>query len=337
MLLDIEEFRRNPNIRFQRDYFVDNDPTKYVNTRKPVAPPVVTPPVKKPVAPVVSEYDEYDDTEEKPKGKGSLIAIGVSIAAVVLAVIVFAFLFFFTDVFKGDTLVVPQFIGKNYQTEILNNPEYDDFNIQINEISNSAYENGDVFHQQPSSGQKVDRSNNVVTLSVANNAQKVVIPDVIGLGYEIAEKTLASKGFKNVKLMPMLSTENFGDVIKIEPEVGDEADTNTIIIVYFASDEDFVEVPKVAGMSWNIEMAEAMLKSVQLAMDPEIIEEDSNEPAGTVIAQSPEAGEKAIPGSKVKLTVSNGIPESRVANLHIMLPASGSTRGSFEVFVNNES
>ena len=337
MLLDIEEFRRNPNIRFQRDYFVDNDPTKYVNTRKPVAPPVVTPPVKKPVAPVVSEYDEYDDTEEKPKGKGSLIAIGVSIAAVVLAVIVFAFLFFFTDVFKGDTLVVPQFIGKNYQTEILNNPEYDDFNIQINEISNSAYENGDVFHQQPSSGQKVDRSNNVVTLSVANNAQKVVIPDVIGLGYEIAEKTLASKGFKNVKLMPMLSTENFGDVIKIEPEVGDEADSNTIIIVYFASDEDFVEVPKVAGMGWNIEMAEAMLKSVQLAMDPEIIEEDSNEPAGTVIAQSPEAGEKAIPGSKVKLTVSNGIPESRVANLQIMLPASGSTRGSFEVFVNNES
>ena len=70
---------------------------------------------------------------------------------------------------------------------------------------------------------------------------------------------------------------------------------------------------------------------------PEIKEENSNEPAGTVIAQSPEAGEKVIPGSKVKLTVSNGIPESRMANLEITLPASGSTRGSFEVFVNNES
>ncbi|MBQ4603561.1 MAG: serine/threonine protein kinase, partial [Clostridia bacterium] len=30
MLLDIEEFKRNPTIRFQRDYFVDNDPTKFV-------------------------------------------------------------------------------------------------------------------------------------------------------------------------------------------------------------------------------------------------------------------------------------------------------------------
>ncbi len=339
MLLDIEEFKRNPNIRFQRDYFVDNDPTKYVNTRKPVAPPVVTPPVKKPVDPVIPEYDEdySDEGEKKSSGKGGLIAIGVSIAAVVLAVFVFAFLFFFTDVFKGDTLVVPQFIGKNYETEIFNNPEYKDFEITINEISNSAYENGDVFHQQPSSGQKVSRNNNVVTLSVASNAQKLVIPDVIGLGYELAEKTLESKGFKNIKLMPMLSTENFGDVIKIEPQVGDEADSNTIIIVYFASDEDFVEVPKVAGMSWNLEMAEAMILSVHLVMNPVVEEENSNEPAGTVIAQSPEAGEKVIPGSKVKLTVSNGIPESREVDLEVTLPASGSTRGSFEVFVNNES
>lgn len=340
MLLDIEEFKRNPNIRFQRDYFVDNDPTKYVPTRKPVAaPPVVTPPVKKPVEPIVMEdYDNsYDDTEEKPKGKGGLVAIGVSIAAAVLAVFVFAFLFFFTDVFKGDTLVVPQFIGKNYEEEILNNPEYDDFDIKINEIANSAYENGDVFAQQPGSGQKISKDNNSITLSVASNAKKIVVPDVIGMGHELAQKTLSSKGFKNVKLMPMLSTENFGDVIKIEPEVGDEADSDTIVIVYFASDEDFIEVPNVVGMNFNLEMAELMIKSVQLAVDPEIVEENSDEPAGIVIAQSPEAGEKAIPGTKVKLTVSNGIPESRMANLEVTLPASGSTRGSFEVFVNNES
>ena len=340
MLLDIEEFKRNPNIRFQRDYFVDNDPTKYVPTRKPVAaPPVVTPPVKKPVKPdFTDEYeDSYVDTEEKPKGKGGLIAIGVSIAAAVLAVFVFAFLFFFTDVFKGDTLVVPQFIGKNYEEEILNNPDYSEFDIKINEIANSAYENGDVFFQQPGSGQKISKDNNSITLSVASNAKKIVVPDVLGMGHELAQKTLSSKGFNNVKLMPMLSTENFGDVIKIEPEVGEEADSDTIVIVYFASDEDFIEVPNVVGMNFNLEMAELMIKSVQLTVDPEIVEEDSNEPAGIVIAQSPEAGEKVVPGTKVKLTVSNGIPESRMANLEVTLPASGSTRGSFEVFVNSES
>lgn len=337
MLLDIEEFKRNPTIRFQRDYFVDNDPTKYVPTKKPVvAPPVVTNPKPASPQPPVYQPDEQLDEDETQKSKGSLIAIGVSIGVLVLAIIVFAFLFFFTDVFKGDTLVVPQFIGKNYEEEIYGNSEYSDFNIVVNEISNSAHENGDVFDQKPTSGQKIDKNNNEIVLSVANNAQKIVVPDVIGLGYELAQKTLENKGL-TVKLMPLLSTEKFGDVIKTDPEEGEEVDAETIIIVYFASDEDFVEVPQVTGIAWDIEMAEAILESLKLEMDPEIIEENSDEPAGTVIAQSPEAGEKVIPGSKVKITVSNGIPASSVAQLQVTLPASGSTRGTFEVFVNNES
>ncbi len=342
MLLDIEEFKRNPTIRFQRDYFVDNDPTKYVPTRKPSAPPVSAPPVKTPVVtPVVNpDYqpeDEFDEDEEKPRGKGSLIAIGLSIGLVILALFVFAFLFFFTDVLKGDSLTIPQFIGSNYEEEIKDNPEYADFKIIINSISNSAYENGVVFDQKPSSGQKVDLDENEIVLSVAANAQKIVVPDVIGLGHELAQKTLESKGFKNIKLMPMLSTEEYGDVIKIDPEEGEEVDSSSIIIVYYASDDDFVEVPAVAGMGWDVEAAEASIVSMQLVMDPEILEENSAEPKGTVIAQSPEAGEKAIPGSKVQITVSSGVPETSIATLDIILPASGSTRGSFEVFVNNES
>ena len=84
-------------------------------------------------------------------------------------------------------------------------------------------------------------------------------------------------------------------------------------------------------------MAEAILKSVNLTLDPNIIEENSDLPKGRVIAQSPEAGEKAIQGSKVTLTVSNGIPASSEATVTINLPASGGTRGNFEIFVNNES
>lgn len=337
MLLDIEEFKRNPTIRFQRDYFVDNDPTKYVPTRKPSTPPVKTPVVTPEVTTDYQEEAEYDEADNKPKGKGSLIAIGLSIGLVVLALFVFAFLFFFTDVLKGNKLTIPQFIGLNYEEEIKDNPEYADFKIVINSISNSSYENGAVFDQQPSSGQKVDLEENEIVLSVAANAQKIVVPDVIGLGYELAQKTLVSKGFTNVKLMPMLSTEEYGDVIKIEPKDGEEVDSNTIIIVYYASDEDFVEVPAVAGMGWDVEMAEASIVSMQLVMDPEILEENSAEPKGTVIAQSPEAGDKVIPGSKVQITISNGVPETSIATLDIVLPASGSTRGSFEVFVNNES
>ena len=134
----------------------------------------------------------------------------------------------------------------------------------------------------------------------------------------------------------MLSTtEEYGTVIKTEPERNSEVDTDTVITIYFASDEDLVVMQKVVG--WDIEMAKAIIESMELTVAPDIKEENSDRPAGEVISQSPEEGEKVIPGSKVTLVVSNGIPASSVANLKISLPASGGTRGNFEVFVNNES
>ncbi len=353
MLLDIEEFKRNPTIRFQRDYFVDNDPTKYVPARKPVAAPPA-PPVNSPKPPVVTppvvqqphqgyqtnpvNQTPYNNTNgNKSNGNFKHIIMGVVIGLAVLAIAILGFCFMFTDLLDGDSLSVPKLIGLNYEEDIKDNSKYEDFNIEIQEISNSAYEDGYVLNQQPSAGSKVEKDENQVVISVVSNPKKLVIPKVIGQSYELAQKTLENKGFKNIKLTPMISTEKFGDVIQIEPKEGEEVNSDTIIIVYFASDEAFVEVPDVAKDGWNVEMAEDFIKSVQLVMDPEILEENSNEPAGTVIAQSPEAGEKVLPGSKVQITISNGIPASSEVELGIVLPASGSTRGTFEVFVNNES
>jgi len=344
MLLDIEEFKRNPTIRFQREYFVDNDPTKFVSSKKPVAPPASPVPPAKPVITnnnvQTNEYqadETYVEETNVKENKGKPIAIGVAIGIAVLALVVSIFLFLFTDIFNGDRLSVPKFVGLNYEEDIKDNDKYNKFKIQIQEITNSSYENGYVLNQQPSQGQKLEKGENQVILSVVSNPQKIVVPEVIGQSYELAEKTLKSKGFNNIKLTPMLSTENFGDVIQIDPKPGEEVESDTIIIVYFASDEAFVEVPDIVSYGWDVEFAQAFIESAQLVMDEEILEENSNEPEGTVIAQSPEAGEKVIPGSKVQITISNGIPKSNTAELKVTLPASGSTRGRFEVFVNNES
>lgn len=340
MLLDIEEFKRNPTIRFQRDYFVDTDPTKFVPRRGVVVPPqqqpikTPAPAVPQPAMPVYDEYDEEDD--EPRKSKGGLIAIGVIIGLLVISILGFAFMYFFTDVFTGESVTVPKFVGYNYETDIKDNPEYRNFRFEISTISNSAYENGTVFDQEPDSGQKLSKDNNVVQLAIVQNEQKVVIPPVIGYGYELAKQTLESKGL-TVRLTPLLSlTEEFGTVLKTDPEVETEVDSGTVVIVYYASNEDLVEVPAVANIGFGVEEAQAMIESVQLVMDSEIKEENSNEPKGTVIAQSPEAGEKVMPNSKVTITVSNGIPESSEASITINLPSSGS-RGTFEVYVNNES
>lgn len=336
MLLDIEEFKRNPTIRFQRDYFVDTDPTKYV-PKKPSS--IVSQPSGQSSsgsAPVQQGYNDYDNSEDDDgrKGKGGLIAVGVLIGVLVISVLAFAFTYFFTDVFR-NTDSVPNFVGMNYETEIKDNPKYSEFKFEISTISKSTYENGTVFAQDPKEGEKID-DDVIIELAIVQNEEKVIVPDVIGYGHELAEQTLVNKGL-TVKLTPMLSfTEDFGKVIDTDPKAETEVERGAIIIVYYASNEDMVEVPSVANIGWDVEMAEAMIKSVQLVMDPNIKEQNSDEPAGIVIGQSPEAGEKVMPNSKVSIIVSNGIPESAEATIPIKLPSSG-TRGLFEVFVNNES
>lgn len=337
MLLDIEEFKRNPTIRFQRDYFVDNDPTKYVPKRPAVntAPPVVTPPKK--LQPIVDEPEFDEDEQEEGNSRGGLIAIGVGIGVLILALVVFAFLFFFTDVFQGDSYTVPNFFGMNYETEIKGTDYEKDFVFIIDPVSNSAYEDGDVFYQNPTSGYKFkEGEERVVTLSVADNAKEMVVPDVTGYQYELAKETLESKGFK-VQAIPTINlVEEFGTVIRTDPSATTQVSGGSLITIYFASDQDLIQVPdNVVG--WDLEMAKAIIESASLVVDPEIVYENSAEEAGVVIGTDPEAGEKVILGSKVKLIVSNGIPEIGTATIQIDLPSTGGNRGSFEVFVNNES
>lgn len=334
MLLDIEEFKRNPTIRFQRDYFVDNDPTKFV-AKTPVAP-VVHQQVRPPVAPPapINDY-QYEEEQEESKGKGGLIAVGIVIGTLILGLLVFAFLFFFTDVFQKGELVVPNFVTMNYEEEIKDNPEYGEFKFVIDTVSNSNYENGVVFYQSPSSGQKlVKKNDNVITLSVASNVQKLIVPDVTGYQHELAVETLKSKGFQ-VQSIPMLNlVEDFGTVLKTSPEANTEVSSDTVITVYFASAEDLTQVPD-SVIGWDLQMATAIIESVGLKVDAEIIYENSNEEKDVVIAMSPESGEKVIPGSKVKLTCSNGVPETGIATFDLDLPNTGAT-GTFEIFVNNE-
>ena len=330
MLLEIEEFKRNPTIRFQQSYFVDTDPTKFVNNKTSV-PPLKTPTPAKPPVPVI---EEADDDEDEGRSKKTLIAIGAGIGLLVVSVVVFGLLYFFTDVFKKDSLVVPNFVDKNYVEEIKDNPNYKHFNIKVVEIANSHYTAGDVFAQSPSSGQVLKNPDMEITLSVASTDMKLVVTDVYGMQYQLAVDTLKSKGF-TVNHLPMLSiTEPFGTVIKTEPERNTEVEAGSVITIYYASDEDLVSVPSVVDL--ELEMAKSLIESGNLVFDPNVTEENSDMPAGTVISQNPTGDQKVYPGSTVSVVVSNGIPASALAEIPILLPSNGS-RGNFEVFVNNES
>ena len=322
MLLDIEEFKRNPNIRFRKDYFVDSEPTKFAVKNPGGAPASHQTPVQTEVR------------EENPKGKGAFVIMGVVIGLLVVGLIVFAGLWFLTDVFSKDSTSVPNFIGMDYETEIVDNEKYKRFIFEVEYESNSQYNDGIVIEQDPTKDRKVSGETIPVKLTVVDNREPTAIPDVAGMNWEKAQTLLESKGFK-VSINPTISAVyDFGTVIKTVPAIGTPAESGSLVIIYYASDEELIEVPKLIG--WDVNTAKDLLESMNLALDEDYTYEKSNKPKGEIIGQNPAEGDKALPGSRIKVTVSNGIPESVNANLSIKLPSTG-TRQSFEVFVNNES
>ena len=77
---------------------------------------------------------------------------------------------------------------------------------------------------------------------------------------------------------------------------------------------DVNEIPDLTGMATPEEIFAALTK-VNLELG-EMSEEDSPEPAGTVVAQTPEPGGPAVPETAVDIVVSTGlntVPESRGA------------------------
>ncbi len=354
MLLDIEEFKRNPTIRFQKEYFVDNDPTKFVGRRVPpvakppvVAPPVVTPPAQ-PNPPItdLNIEDEEEDDYATPSKVGPVI-IGLLIALIVLTLGVFGFLFitdspilekipFLNGFTTSSTARVDNFYQKNYDTDVLNNEAVNEkYNIEIVEENNSRYADGVIIMQNPAANEKVEVAANGkvdIILTVARTNQKTKIPDVSGKTYAEAERILESKGFK-VRTEPELSFLSYGTVIRTNPAADAEAALNTEVIIYYASDKNLVEVPECVG--WDLETAKALVESRGLKVAAEIKEENSDKPAGTVISQTPAAVTKVLPSSEVVLVVSNGIPAESEITLNIILPSNGA-RGSFEIYLNNE-
>ncbi|MBR2867964.1 MAG: Stk1 family PASTA domain-containing Ser/Thr kinase [Clostridia bacterium] len=349
MLLDIEEFKRNPTIRFQKDYFVDNDPTKYVNKKPsvPTVPPVVTPPVTPPPAVDPGFGLENDDEETENDGnRKTAIILGVVAGFVMFIIAAIAILWFvrpeiidsipvLNKIVHTETASVPDFVGKNFEKDIDGKAKYEGYyNFEIIEEPKTGYENGVVHAQDPKSGtERKDGEVMTVTLYVTNNNKKSIVPDVVGMNWEQAQKQIESKGFKVYIVPEMNLTESFGTVLRTDPKVGDEVDVGSTINIYYASDANMITVVDATG--WDVSTSTALLQSQGLKVNPVVIEEDSDKPAGEVISHSPKAGDLVYPGTEVVLTVSTGVPLSSEAKIVFNLP-SKSSRGTLEVFVNNE-
>ena len=315
MLQDIETFRRNPAVRFDYKYFVDDTPTRYVNAIENV---------KGSTGPL-SYNDDYEYEEDLGKKKGSkktkMVLAGIGTAFLIMLVILGVFFIVNQNnqsAGEEDTVVVPNFIGMVYQDEILDNEKYADFTFTLQEGNDPEQDPGVVLQQSPNEGIEVKKGREIV-LTINQGDEPVKIPEVAGMTEDDAVEAL-----RNMDLIPKVVTvmdEEVGQgyVIETDPAEGSEVDAGSQVTVYVSGGpEENISVPAVIDKS--LDAARAEIIAAGLTVGELIPQDDSDKPANTVIETNPLPGVKGASGTKVDITYSSGQQSVKTVEVFLALP-----------------
>jgi beta-lactam-binding protein with PASTA domain len=128
------------------------------------------------------------------------------------------------------------------------------------------------------------------------------VPSVVRLQENDARQALEAQGFV-VNAVPKPSDEaDEGVVFAQDPSGGADAAEGSVVTISVSSGPATVEVPDVVGASQQA--ATQQLDQASLVARPSTV--PSSQPQGTVVAQSPSAGEKVERDSPVRINVSGG-------------------------------
>ncbi|MBQ5824150.1 MAG: Stk1 family PASTA domain-containing Ser/Thr kinase [Clostridia bacterium] len=328
LLLDLDEFKRNPSIKFDYSYFVDNEPTKYIDRTMNINGSG-----DKSTKSNAETSADNDDDSVKNNSKLIPILTGVVSGCVAVLLVVGLVLLLFTDAFLASDRV-PNFMNMNYETEIKDNDKYNEYKIQVEYEFNTQYEYGVVIRQSPQKGKKIGKDEYIYI--TVNTNKTAPVSDVYGQPYLSAKQTLEASGFITKYEMLYEPSVEEGSVIRTSPERGDSAAVGSTITIYISThtDEDAVFVPKLVG--FTPEEANELAKSVGLVIG-QVIQVDSLDNAGKVIEQVPAENETAHPGDKVDIYVSTGNPPVVTIELSIPLPYKSGNAGALKVYLNNAS
>ena len=311
MLLDLEEFRRNPSIQFDYDY-KNTEPTKYI--------PNITGSIKH-----IDPVEVEDDEEEEPvvKNRTIPILVGVITALVVVLAVAFGVLFKMGYLTGNSKVKVPNFVGIIYDEEEFKN-KYPNYVFDVTEKVDADVSPNEIISQTPEKGTKIDPKKTKIELVIATNAELVEVPDDLigtdyvtavtrlnGLGFKIKEKEVEQKDYPGIPA---------GTVVSINPKGGNKVSVGTSITLEYVSydetKEKLVIVPDVSNL--DEESAKKVLTSSGFTVSTKS-EYSDTVTKGYVISNTFK-GSKIPSGSNVVITVSKGKLIEQSTNISVTLP-----------------
>jgi eukaryotic-like serine/threonine-protein kinase len=168
---------------------------------------------------------------------------------------------------------------------------------------------GTVIEQSPQPGDRIAKDS-TVTIWVSTGKPQATVPDVKGHPLTDAIAQLASAGLKP-RIVYIFSTAVENTVIGQFPAAGDRVLRGSTVRINVSRGPKPVSVTGVVGQPY--ENALGALKGAGFTVTR--VDVDSDEPKGTVVAQTPVAGTPVPKGTKVTLSVSKGPTTSQVPDV----------------------
>lgn len=321
MIKDIEKFENDPQIHFDYQYFVDDNPTKFM--------------LDDDLSKGKSSYgDNYNyKNEKKKKAKAGFIMGGIAVAVGIFALI-FVFITMFTSCGKGYArdVDVPNFIGLKL-SDVQNNPDYKFvWNVETAYDPNKA--EGIIIDQDPLPNSKKVKEGSTITLTVNSSGVIVTVPAVKGLTEDVAKMKISKAGLKCDVLMIVDESTASGIVCNVDPSEGSKVTSDTTIRLYVSKgpSEEKVVVPDVLNKS--LDAARSTITAAGLSVSDNIARESSDKPKDTVISMDPLPGNEVNKNSAVKLTLSSGVKREKKYEVVVDLPANVNHDVTVTTYIN---
>ncbi|MFI2735019.1 Stk1 family PASTA domain-containing Ser/Thr kinase [Streptomyces sp. NPDC018711] len=289
-------------------YPPEDQPTTALRQADPAGQTSMLPPVN----PDDGGYGGYDDRPDRRRGGGqkksntstillALAAVLVLIGAVFIGVAVFN---------KKDApqqVTVPQLVGQTMEGAkgLARNVQ-----VQVQQAGTERCDQpkGSVCRQEPVADnvRKMD-INGTIQVFVSEGAPLIEVPDVMEQSQERAEQSLRDKGFK-VKVEQEESDQDPGTVLRQNPEGGTKAEQNSEITIT-VSKKQLTQLPDQKGRTYD----QAYQQLTSLGFTNVSKEEvDNDQPAGTVVDQTPQGPSNQPKDVQIVLKVSKGPQQQTV-------------------------
>jgi beta-lactam-binding protein with PASTA domain/tRNA A-37 threonylcarbamoyl transferase component Bud32 len=259
---------------------------------------VATPPTF--VPPSGPEGPEEDYEEEEPRK--SRVGLAILVTALIVAALALGGwgLYRILNPSGAETVEVPLVVGfteEDARNQLINNQ----LQVEVKKVNGDEEGKGRVTAQDPVENTSVP-VNSTVTITVNDGPKTATIPNNL-VGQEVKDvvNTLEDLNFSNVKKVAAKSENSDakpGEVTNISPKEGETVPLDTKITVRYATGKS--EVPNFEGLS---RAAAIRIANDAGFDDPVFSDQESSQPAGTVIAQSPRAGANVDRDTTIKLTL----------------------------------